>query len=44
MKKIVEEHGGMVRAEVRAEGGARVLARLPAASGAARREAEPKEG
>ena len=44
VKKIVEEHGGMVRAEVRAEGGARVLARLPAASGAARREAEPKEG
>ena len=44
VKKIVEEHGGMVRAEARAEGGARVLARLPAASGAARRETEPKEG
>ncbi|MBP7710941.1 MAG: HAMP domain-containing protein [Gammaproteobacteria bacterium] len=44
VKKIVEEHGGMVRAQARAEGGARVLARLPAASGAARRETEPKEG
>lgn len=44
VKKIVEEHGGMVRAETRAEGGARVLARLPAASGPDRRETEPKEG
>ncbi len=43
VKKIVEEHGGTVRAEARAEGGARVLVRLPAASGVARREVEVKE-
>jgi nitrogen fixation/metabolism regulation signal transduction histidine kinase len=43
VKKIVEEHGGTVRAEARAEGGARVLVRLPAATGVARREVELKE-
>lgn len=29
VKKIVEEHGGSIRAENRAEGGARILVRLP---------------
>jgi len=43
VKKIIEEHGGMVRAEVRAEGGARVLARLPAAAVAAHRKLDAKE-
>ncbi len=31
VKKIVEEHGGYIRAENRAEGGARITLRLPAA-------------
>jgi nitrogen fixation/metabolism regulation signal transduction histidine kinase len=29
VKKIVEEHGGMIRAENRAEGGCRMVLRLP---------------
>jgi nitrogen fixation/metabolism regulation signal transduction histidine kinase len=43
VKKIVEEHGGVVRAEARAEGGARIVIRIPVPSAAARQEPELKE-